>query len=89
MLKLRHEHCSCDMNFVTHRIVSFVGLSFSEKWKHHCSPDCAIEPLGSWRNVLSGNCRLRWVLTDFQTERSEISLELKVISGYCDVLLLR
>jgi len=44
------------LQFATHKIVSFVGLSFSEEWKYYYSPDGAIDPLGSWRNVLSGKC---------------------------------
>ena len=66
-------------NLLTHRIVSFVGLSFSEEWKHYCSPDSAVQPLGSWRNVLSGKSLLRHVLTDSQPELCKNSPELRCL----------
>ena len=64
---------------MTHRIVSFAGLPFGEEWKYYCSPGSAIEPLGSWRNVLPGKFYINCVVTDSKAELSETSLELKMI----------
>lgn len=74
-----------------YRIVVFVGFFFSEEWKYYCLFGSVIELFGSWRNVLLGKFYISCVVLDFmfEVELFEISFELKVIFGYCDVLLLR